>query len=68
MVQISEDLYRDLLRYHLEGRQDEAITERIRLALIAKQEARIRRFAYGEALKGNDAAREIVEELKTHKP
>ena len=68
MIQITDDLYSDLLRYHLKGQQDEATAERIRFALIAKQEARIRRFAYGEALKGNDTAKEIVEELKAHNP
>lgn len=47
-VQISQDLWADLARYHLLDDPDPALPARIRAALTRKAEAMARRQAYTE--------------------
>lgn len=70
MIQIDETLFADLLEYHLSEDHDPDLQERIRAALIRKQESRIRRAAYSQALSSDspEARRRALELAEALRP
>ena len=70
MIKISDELYADLLAYHLGQDPDPELPERIRDALVKKQETRIRRAAYSQALASDspDERRRALEVAEALRP